>query len=68
MNLKEYLDEEGLMIKGLAKKVMIAPSYLSAIIHGKRKPSFRLAKNIERMTQGKVTATEILNLYDEMNK
>ncbi len=67
MNLKQYLDDEGLMIKGLAKKLIIAPSYLSSIIHGKKKPSLRLAMQIEQKTNGKVTAQEIMDakLQDE---
>jgi len=52
MNLKEYFKEEPKgAINEMAEFLGISPTWLSLIIHGRRKPSPKLAIAIEKATQ-----------------
>lgn len=67
-NLIEYLRQTGRTQLGLAKQAGIAPSTLSAIRSGQRRPSPRLAKAIEAATGGEVKAAEMLGLTGESSR
>jgi DNA-binding transcriptional regulator YdaS (Cro superfamily) len=42
-------------IKRLAKRLDMHPVYISAVLHGRNKPSKKLGRNIEKKTKGIVT-------------
>lgn len=53
MTLLDYFKEEPMgAVNEMAAYLGICPSYMSLLIHGKRKPSATLAKKIEKATQG----------------
>lgn len=54
MNLKAYLAEIGVSLKDLARILDYDPRYLSHVMHGHTKPSIRLSKEIEKLTNGEV--------------
>lgn len=60
MNLREYLFRERLTKKAFAKKINYSPVTLSLYVSGKIRLSKRLADIIEKASDGKVTAEEIL--------
>ena len=55
MDLKEYLDSNGIRYKFFAEKLGISHSYMSRLMHKKIVPSPALALKIEELTQGKVS-------------
>jgi DNA-binding transcriptional regulator YdaS (Cro superfamily) len=60
MDLREYLFIHRLSVKDFSEKLDYSRTHLSAIVHGKLKPSKRLARAIERETNGEVTVEELL--------
>lgn len=58
MNLKSYLAEIHMTIIEFAQIIDANPGYLSRIINGHKKPGKRLAKEIERVTDGVVMVPE----------
>lgn len=60
MTLSDYFKEEprGAKIE-MAKYLGITATYISLLIHGKRRPSGAMALSIERATQGLVTRSEL---------
>ena len=62
MNLRDYLHFNNLTIVEFADKIKIHPNYLSAIARGARLPSPLVAGMIEVMTNGEVTAKEVLEM------
>ncbi len=60
MNLREYLFIKRISVKEFSEALDYSRTHLSGIVHGKLKPSKRLAKAIEKATNGEVTVTEIL--------
>jgi ribosome-binding protein aMBF1 (putative translation factor) len=60
MNLREYLFYNRITVKEFSEKIEYSRTHLSAIIHGRLKPSKRLAKQIERETNGEVTVKELM--------
>ena len=60
MKLIEYFNEEPIgAIKEMAEHLGVTQSWMSLLIHEKRKPSAALAKKIEEATQGLVTRREL---------
>ena len=60
MNLKQYFEEEPIgAIKEMAEHLGVTQSWMSLLIHEKRKPSAALAKRLEEATQGLVTRKEL---------
>lgn len=59
MKLRVYLIEKNITILEFAKTIGIDRTYLGLIANGKKKPSRFLAKEIERATNGEVTAEEL---------
>ncbi len=62
MDLREYLFHHRLTVKEFSEMLDCSRAYISAIIHGKREPSIRLAKSIERVTNGEVTVKELTSV------
>jgi len=60
MNLRDYLYFERKTLRELAKELHIDARYLGRIKNKQFRPSLRLALDIERLTEGKVTAKELL--------
>lgn len=57
MDLKGYFKEEPRGAKKeMAEYLGITPTWMGLLISKRRKPSFKLAKQIEKATQGMVTA------------
>lgn len=56
MELREYLFRNRLTVTHLSRLLECTRTHLSEIIHGRRKPSRRLAKDIEKITNGEVKA------------
>lgn len=65
MKLREYLFYNSISVKAFSQIIGCTRVHLSEVIHGRRKAGKRLAKDIERATEGKVTTKEILDLYKE---
>lgn len=55
MNLKEYLDKNGMKQQHFASLVDCSRVYISYICTGFKKPGKHLAKRIELLTNGEVT-------------
>jgi len=60
MNLKEYLFYSNMTIRDFAKIADFNNAFLSGVINGKRIPSAKTMRTIERVTNGKVRADTIL--------
>ena len=58
--LREYLFYQEISITEFAKTIGASRSYISQISMGKIKPSKFLARDIERFTNGKVKAEDLL--------
>lgn len=58
MKLRVYLAEKEMKIKAFSEILGVHRHYLGQIISGKIKPSKRLAREIERLTDGKVVILE----------
>lgn len=60
MNLKQYFkDEPHGAKKEMADYLGITPTWMGLLIHKRRRPSAYLAKQIEKATQGLVTAHDL---------
>ena len=55
MLLKEYLNEKKLTQGDFASLVDVSDAQINRLISGKRTPSFKLAKKIQKVTNGVVT-------------
>jgi len=68
MKLRDYLHFEKMTQKKFAESIDINPLHIGAYIHGRVRLGKKTARAIERVTQGKVTAEEILKDNPEKNK
>lgn len=59
MKLREYLDQEGLIIQDLANAMNTSWTYAWRVIKGLSNPSAMVALQIEKWTKGKVKVYEI---------
>lgn len=59
MNLRVYLAEKNIRLNEFCKLLDVNHCYLSRVVNGFR-PGRKLARNIEKATEGRVTAAEIL--------
>ena len=59
MDLKEYLDSNGMKHKFFAEKLEISPQALSDIVTKKRAPRQKTAQKIVKLTKGKVTFEDL---------
>ncbi len=60
MNLRDYLSIHRLSVKEFSHAVDYSRTHLSAIVNGKLKPSPKLARRIEKETNGEVKAEDLL--------
>lgn len=60
MDLREYLFRKRITVKEFSETLDYTRTHLSQIINGNRNPSKRLARSIEKATNGEVTAEELL--------
>lgn len=58
MNLREYLFRHNLNVTEFSRQIDFSRTHLSKVIHGERKPSLKLARAIERATNGEVSIKE----------
>ena len=60
MNLKEYLFYKRMTVKDFSEKIGYSRTHISATMNGHLKMNKKLARAIERETEGEVTAEELL--------
>ncbi len=60
MNLRDYLHFERIKLKTFAESIDMSITHISGYINGRLRVSKKVARNIEKITQGKVTAKEIM--------
>jgi len=60
MRLDIWLRTHRITIKDFAVSIEVSREHVHAIISGKRRPSKKLARQIEKATAGEVTAAELL--------
>jgi transcriptional regulator with XRE-family HTH domain len=60
MNLREYLFVKRMTIQEFSEIVDYSRVHISGIVNGKLRPSRKLAKRIEKETNGEVTIQELL--------
>jgi len=57
-----YLRETGESLSSLAARMGRAPSTLTRVLNGERNPSVALARDIERVTRGRVSASRFVDI------
>lgn len=65
MKLRDYLHEkrfsdEKMTLKKFSESLELSPTHISGYIHGRNRLSKKIARAIERVTNGEVTAKQIL--------
>lgn len=60
MDLREYLFHNRLTQKEMSKRLGISKKYMCDIVHGKHRPSMRLARDIEVETKGEIKAIDLV--------
>lgn len=50
-------------IKRLAKRLDMHPVYISAVLHGRYKPSKKLGRNLEKKTKGLITYDALIENF-----
>jgi transcriptional regulator with XRE-family HTH domain len=68
MELREYLFKKRITNKEFAEKVNYDKSYIGDVANGKKKPGKKLAKAIEKATNGEVTVEELMSLKEINDK
>ena len=61
MRLREYLWKNKLTLQAFAKITRYNATYLGEVVNGKRKPGRKCAELLEEVTNGYITAAELLN-------
>lgn len=61
--LPEYIFYNDIKVKDLAQRIDVQPSYLSSVIHGRNPCSRKMARAIERETNGLIKAADIEGTY-----
>jgi hypothetical protein len=62
MDLRTYLFFKRRSIKSLADAIDYTPSQLSAVVNGRRRPGRKLARLIEKATNGDIKAVDLLKM------
>ena len=66
MDLYDYFyklkKETDISMEGFAKMFDVTGSYMSLLVNARRHPSFTMAQKIEKITNGKVKAIELLKI------
>jgi len=65
MRLKDYLHFKEIDITEFAKMVGSSRPHMNLIVREKRRPSIKLAQKIQKITNGEVTAMELLRINDK---
>lgn len=60
--LQRWLVDQKMTMKAFAKELGCDPHYLSAVASGKRVPSTRMARHMELLTKGAITARALLGV------
>lgn len=60
MNVREFLNEEGIPLKQLAEEIGCSIVHLNCIARGTRKPGLQLAERLEARTGGKIRAIDAM--------
>lgn len=68
MDLREYLFRNKMTVKKLSEELMVNSNYLGGIVRGEKKPSKRLARDIEIYTNHQVKADYILETENYKKK
>lgn len=58
--MKKYLQDQGLTLKGFARRVGTSPVYLSHIMAGRSTPSLRFAARLVAAANGNLTYEDFL--------
>lgn len=58
--LKRYLQDEGLTLKGFARRIPTSPVYLNHIMAGRATPSLKFAARLVAETRGRVKFSDFL--------
>ena len=67
MDLRMWLDKNKIMLRDFAKLLDYDRCYMSSVMNFRLRPSFKMAKLIEKHTKGQVSAYEIMEKqYDNM--
>lgn len=61
MDLREYLFKNRMTLVEFSRVVDFNRDHLSRVMHGRKRPSKKLARIIEKATNGHVKAQELLN-------
>jgi transcriptional regulator with XRE-family HTH domain len=59
MNLKEYLFYKGMTVREFCKLAEFSDAFLSSVLSGKKVPSAKTLRIIEKATKGKVKAENV---------
>ncbi len=68
MELRDYLHFKRITNINFAKDLMCTRVHLGEVLAGRKRAGKRLAKDIEILTNGEVTAQEVINLYRKEDK
>lgn len=60
MNLRDYLHFERITLKSFCDSIEMSPTHLGGYINGRLRVSKKVARAIERATNGKVTAKQVM--------
>ena len=63
--LETYLYNQRMSVTEFSLLLDYSRTHLSQVIHGRQKPSRKLARAIERTTNGNITAEELLKVNRE---
>lgn len=62
MKLKIWLIENRFSIEQFSKELGVGRTYMSRIVNLKRRPGYDLAKKIEDLTRGEITAEYLMSV------
>jgi|HubBroStandDraft_2_1064218.scaffolds.fasta_scaffold85283_2 plasmid maintenance system antidote protein VapI len=62
MNIREYLDENGISVTDFADILEYSRTHVNLVIMGHSKPGIKMIKKIINITGGKVSAEELMNI------
>ncbi len=62
MNIKDYLYIKNMSITEFSDLIGYSRNHISGVINGRMKPTKKMAKYIEKMTDGEVKAEELMKV------
>lgn len=66
--VEQYFSLEGNSPSALAAKIGCSPSTITRSLKGERQPSFDLARDIERVTEGAIPAVDFIAVCMDANQ